>query len=331
MAMAVAMPPSMAVAAVAAASKGGGGGGGCGGVGDGGGSGGGGGGGRQGRRRRRQQRRGGGGGISRDGSGGSSGTPSPQHAHPSLTATLALGGTHHSLELEMHHLVDDSTRTRTRLLWHLLQSTHKPVHQWESAQPFILHAVEHIHASYASMQGPAQHNARPDHTLGSVGRRIGQSGDAGGRNPADFPRADLCRSCGTSRSGNVQTYMHGLHSAEGGDRVLTERRYTPNSELEFYRRESHTTALAGYRGRSRAERVDSPSAHARESTRSVCCQQCRGRNTGRLSVEPAGGVLCAVYERHPPRQALHAGANRLGETPARCRPGAAIARSKCYH
>ena len=200
----------------------------------------------------------------------------------------------------MHHLVDDSTRTRTRLLWHLLQSTHKPVHQWESAQPFILHAVEHIHASYASMQGPAQHNARPDHTLGSVGWRIGQSGDAGGRNPADFPRADLCRSCGTSRSGNVQTYMHGLHSAEGGDRVLTERRYTPNSELEFYRRESHTTALAGYRGRSRAERVDSPSAHARESTRSVCCQQCRGRNTGRLSVEPAGGVLCAVCERPPP-------------------------------
>ena len=101
-------------------------------------------------------------------------------------------------------------------------------------------------------------------------------------------------------SGNVQTYMHGLHSAEGGDRVLTERRYTPNSKLEFYRRESHTTALAGYRGRSRAERVDSPSAHARESTRSVCCQQCRGRNTGRLSVEPAGGVLCAVCERHPP-------------------------------
>ena len=127
-------------------------------------------------------------------------------------------------------------------------------------------------------------------------------------------------SCGTSRSGNVQTYMHGLHSAEGGDRVLTERRYyTPNSTLELYRRESHTTALAGYRGRSRAERVDSPSAHARESTRSVCCQQCRRRNTGRLSVEPAGGVLCAVCERHPPRQALHAGANRLGEKPARCR------------
>ena len=175
------------------------------------------------------------------------------------------------------------------------------------------------------MQGPAQHNARPDHTLGSVGRRIGQSGGAGGHNPADLPRADSCRSCGTSRSGNVQTYMHGLHSAEGGDRVLTERRYyTPNSTLELYRRESHTTALAGYRGRSRAERVDSPSAHARESTRSVCCQQCRRRNTGRLSVEPAGGVLCAVCERHPPRQALHAGANRLGEKPARCRPGAAI-------
>ena len=104
----------------------------------------------------------------------------------------------------------------------------------------------------------------------------------------------------TSRSGIVQTYMHGLYSAEGGDRVWTERRYTPNSKLEFYRRESHTTALAGYRGRSRAERVDSPSAHARESTRSVCCQQCRRRNTGRLSVEPAGGVLCAVCERHPP-------------------------------
>ena len=104
----------------------------------------------------------------------------------------------------------------------------------------------------------------------------------------------------TSRSGNVQTYMHGLHSAEGGDRVWTERRCTPNSKLEFYRRESHTTALAGYRGRSRAERVDSPSAHARESTRSVCCQQCRTRNTGRLSVEPVGGVLCAVCERHPP-------------------------------
>ena len=115
----------------------------------------------------------------------------------------------------------------------------------------------------------------------------------------------------TSRSGNVQTYMHGLHSAEGGDRVWTERRYTPNSKLEFYRRESHTTALAGYRGRSRAERVDSPSAHARESTRSVCCQQCRRRNTGRLSVEPAGGVLCAVCERQTPRQPLHAGANRL--------------------
>ena len=150
----------------------------------------------------------------------------------------------------MHRLVDDIYAYADPTALAPAPNTQKPVHQWESAQPFILHAVEHIHTSHASMQGPAQHNARPDHTLGSVGRRIGQSGDAGGHNPADLPRADLCRSCGTNfeewKCANLHTCMGWLHNAEGGDRVWTERRYTPNSKLEFYRRKSHTTALAGY-------------------------------------------------------------------------------------
>ena len=78
----------------------------------------------------------------------------------------------------------------------------------------------------------------------------------------------------------MQTFMHGLHNAEGGDRVLTERRYyTPNSRLELYRRESHTTALAGYRGRSRAERVDSPSAHMRVSLLALCAASSAGGET----------------------------------------------------
>ena len=72
----------------------------------------------------------------------------------------------------------------------------------------------------------------------------------------------------------MQTYMHGLHNEEGGDRVWTERRYTPNSKLEFYRRESHTTALAD---RAQSEWTHPP--RMRVSLLALCAASSAGGET----------------------------------------------------
>ena len=100
--------------------------------------------------------------ISRDGSGGSSGTPFPHT--PYSQPPLHWEGTHHSFELEMHRLVDDSTRTRTRPLWHLLltrrnrstngnRRSHSSCMQWST----YIHHMHQCGDQHSTTQGQTIH------------------------------------------------------------------------------------------------------------------------------------------------------------------------------